>query len=134
MLSCCGAFKRSNNPYTESIVKPCVSKNQKVSDSKISSLFGFDLEENAEKALKQWKKVTMNWKRNLCTCARKKNNSFEITVIIFKLYKNANLLFKKDFKIAELLTKISFLFYFRGCPQNVKEKKTNKTSEVYVQE
>ena len=25
----CGAFERSNNPYIESIVEPCVSKNQK---------------------------------------------------------------------------------------------------------
>ena len=28
MLSC-GALKRSNNPYIESTVEPCVSKNQK---------------------------------------------------------------------------------------------------------
>ena len=44
MLSCCGALERSNNPYTESIVESCVSK--------ISSLLGFDWEENAEKELK----------------------------------------------------------------------------------
>ena len=25
----CGALERSNNPYIESIVEPCVSKNQK---------------------------------------------------------------------------------------------------------
>ena len=25
----CGALDRSNNPYMESIVEPCVSKNQK---------------------------------------------------------------------------------------------------------
>ena len=28
MLSC-GALERNNKPYTESIVEPCVSKNQK---------------------------------------------------------------------------------------------------------
>ena len=38
---------------------------------------------------------------------REKLSSFEIIVIIFKAYKNVNLQFKKDFKSAELLTKIS---------------------------
>ena len=36
----CGAFERSKNPYIESNVEPCVSKNQKE-----ISLCGFDWEE-----------------------------------------------------------------------------------------
>ena len=28
-MTSCGALERSNNPYMESIVEPCVSKNQK---------------------------------------------------------------------------------------------------------
>ena len=40
----------------------------------------------------------------------KKNNSFEIHVIILRYIKNVNLPFKKDFKFAELLTKTSFSF------------------------
>ena len=47
MLSC-GALDTSSNPYIESIVEPCVSKNQKG-----SSLYGFDWKENAEKGLRQ---------------------------------------------------------------------------------
>ena len=38
----------------------------------------------------------------------KKNNSFEIHVIILWYIKNVNLPFIKDFKLAELLTKTSF--------------------------
>ena len=43
---------------------------------------------------------------------REKINSFEITVIIFRHIRNVNLLFKKNFKSAELLTKTSFSLYF----------------------
>ena len=32
--------------------------------------------------------------------------------------RNVNLPFKKDFKIAELLSKISFFLYFRDRPKN----------------
>ena len=39
---------------------------------------------------------------------KKKNNSFEIHVIILRYMKNVNLPFKNDFKFAELLTKTSF--------------------------
>ena len=49
---------------------------------------------------------------------REKINNFEITVIIFKAYKNVNLQFKKDFKTVELLTKTSFFLYFRDCTKN----------------
>ena len=48
----------------------------------------------------------------------KKNNSFEIHVIILRYIKNVNLPFKKDFKFAELLTKTSFFLYFRDRPEN----------------
>ena len=42
-------------------------------------------------------------------CGREeKNNSFEIHVIILSYIKNVNLPFKKDFKLAECLTKTSF--------------------------
>ena len=43
MLSC-GALERSNNPYIESTVESCVSKDQKE-----ISLSGFDWEEDLEK-------------------------------------------------------------------------------------
>ena len=48
----------------------------------------------------------------------KKNNGFEIVIIILRTIRNVNLLFKKDFKIAELLTKTSFFLYFRDRPKN----------------
>ena len=48
----------------------------------------------------------------------KKNNSFEIHVIILRYIKNVNLPFKKDFKFAELLNKRSFFLYFRDRPEN----------------
>ena len=46
----------------------------------------------------------------VCVCVREreKNKSFEIHVIILRYIRNVNL--KKDFKYAELLTKISFSF------------------------
>ena len=48
----------------------------------------------------------------------KKNNSFEIHVIILRYIRNANLPFKNDFKFTELLTKTSFFLYFRYPPKN----------------
>ena len=51
----CGALERSNNPYTEQIVEPCVSKNQR---KRWSSLYGSDWEKNPEKGLRQCKKVS----------------------------------------------------------------------------
>ena len=44
----------------------------------------------------------------VCVCEREKNKSFEIHVIILRYIRNVKL--KKDFKFAELLTKISFSF------------------------
>ena len=53
----------------------------------------------------------------------KKINSFEITVIIFKAYKNVNFLFKKYFKSAEHLTKTSSFLYFRDRLKSGEESK-----------
>ena len=63
----------------------------------------FDCEENTDKGLRQWQKISMSWKQNLCICVcgrEKRINSFEMIVIIFKPYKNLNLQFKIDFKSA----------------------------------
>ena len=54
----------------------------------------------------------------VCMCVRKKINSFEIHVIIFRYIKNVNRPFKKDFKFVELITKSSFFLYFRDRPKN----------------
>ena len=48
----------------------------------------------------------------------KKNNSFEIHVIILRYKGNINLPFKNDIKFVELLTKILFFLYFRDRPKN----------------
>ena len=71
---------------------------------------------------------------------REKINSFEITVIIFRHIRNVNLLFKKNFKSAELLTKTSFFLYFRDRPKNDEGNKEDVesicprvTKHIYVQ-
>ena len=61
----------------------------------------------------------------------KKNNSFEIHVIILKYIKNVNLPSKKDFKFAEFLTKTSSSLYFRERPENGKGNK-QKRRRKYV--
>ena len=94
MLSC-GALEWSNNPYIESIVEPCVSKNEK-------GIFAMSTE-NPEKGLRQWKKVSLTWKRNLCVC------ELEIKKQFFKVKKCKSPI-QKGFKFAELLTKTSFFF------------------------
>ena len=57
----------------------------------------------------------------MCICVREKNNSFEIHVIILRYIRNLNLSFKKDFKFAELFTKISFSFTLEIVLEMVKE-------------
>ena len=62
---------------------------------------------------------------------------------IRKVFKKFNLLFKKNFKTAELLTKASFFLYFRDRPKNGERNKqrsrrkytrqSNKTSKNYEQ-
>ena len=59
-------------------------------------------------------------------CVWEKKNSFEIHVIILRYMRNVNLPFKKDFKIAELLSKISFFLYFRDRPKNDEGNKQRK--------
>ena len=53
----------------------------------------------------------------LCV-GEKKNNSFEIIVILLRYIRNVNFLLVRDFKIAELLTKTPFFLYFRDRPKN----------------
>ena len=60
----------------------------------------------------------------LCV-GEKKNNSFEIAVIILRYIINDNK-FKNDFKIAELLTKTSFFLYFRDQLKNGEENKQKR--------
>ena len=50
----------------------------------------------------------------------KKKSNFGINAIIFKA---SSTLFKKDIKIAELLTKTSFFLYFRDRPKITNEAK-----------
>ena len=59
----------------------------------------------------------------VCMCVREKKIIFEIHVIILRYIRNVNLLFKKDFKFAERLTKTSFFIYFRDSPKNSKGNK-----------
>ena len=75
MLSC-GALERSSNPYIESGVKPCVSKNQK-------GIFAmwFNWNENPEKRLRQWKKNIPEPKVELLCYVRER----EKTTIFFKV-------------------------------------------------
>ena len=61
--------------------------------------------------------------RSKSVCVRV--NSFDISAISFKAL---ILLFKKDFKNAELLTKTYFFLYFRDIPRMA--KKAKETSKV----
>ena len=47
-----GALEKSNNPHIESVVEPCFSESE--------TDCGFDCEENPDKVLRQWKKVSMS--------------------------------------------------------------------------
>ena len=54
------------------------------------------------------KKLTQGLKAGfgyLCVWENKRFNTFKVTIIIFLGIRNVNLLFKKDFKSVELLTK-----------------------------
>ena len=67
--------------------------------------------------------VSKNQKAIVCVCVcvreREKNKSFEIHVIILRYIRNVKL--KKDFKFAELLTKISFSFTLETVLKMVNE-------------
>ena len=109
-----GAFEKSNKSYIESILEAYVSKNQKgiltmwIWWERISW-------KNAEATEKSIHELKAEF---VCVCVCEKKNSFEIHVIILRYMRNVNLPFKKDFKIAELLSKISFFLYFRDRPKN----------------
>ena len=110
MLSC-GAHERSNNPYIESIVGPCFSNNQK---DIFAVWFWF------------WRKSWRGWgngKRHpraesgICVimCWRKKKQLWNFRNH-FKIFKKCkSLLFKRDFKIAEILSK-NILFFLLQRP------------------
>ena len=61
---------RSSNPYIESTVEPCVSKNQKG----IFAVWGVSLEENTEKALRQLKKYP-SAESEICACVKEKKKT-----------------------------------------------------------
>ena len=64
-------------------------------------------------------------------CEReKKNNRFEITVMIFRAYKKCKSPIQKEF-LKGLLTNMSFFLYFRDRPKNGEGKK-KETWEVYM--
>ena len=114
MLSC-DALEKSNNPYVESIVEPCVSKNQKA----IFAMWIW-LERKSGKRAEAMEKIMPELKAEFVVCVweRNKIKSFEVHVIILRCIRNVNLPIKKDFKFAELLTKTSFFLYFRDRPKN----------------
>ena len=100
----CGAPERSNNPYIESIVGSCFSNNQK----EIFALW-FWFWRKSWKRLRQWKKASMSRKRNLCTYLLEKKKLLWNFRNHFKIFKKCiSLLFKRDFKIAEILSKNIF--------------------------
>ena len=84
-------------------------------------LCGFEWEENPEKVLRQWKKVSMSWKRNLFICVfeGEKINNFEIIANIFKTYKKCkSSIQNRILKGQKILSKTSFYLYFRDTPKN----------------
>ena len=56
-----------------------------------SSLCGLDGTENPKIGLRQWKKVSMSRKQNLCMCVREKKTT------IFKVYKKCKSPIQKGF-------------------------------------
>ena len=80
----CGALGRRNNPYIESIVEPFVSKNQK----EIFAMWVW-LETESWKRAEAMKNSTHELKAKFVYLIlwERKISSFEITVIIFKVFK-----------------------------------------------
>ena len=94
MLSC-GALERSNNPYIESIVEPCVSKKRDLCH------VGLIVKEILKNAEPMEKRIHEQKAELVYLCVReKKNNSFEITVMILRYIRNVN--FSNSRKILEL--------------------------------
>ena len=107
MLSC-SALERSNNPYIESIVGPCFSKNQK----DIFNVWVWF-----------WRKLKKYpWgESGICVivCWREKNNSFEISVIILRYIRYVNHSYSiRILKLQSFLEKTSIFLFFRGRPKN----------------
>ena len=100
--------------HLESIVEPFVSKNQK----EIFAIWVW-LGRKSWKRVEAMEKSTHELKADFVYLIlwERKINSFEITVINFKYLRNVNLLLKKNFKSAELLTKGSFFLYIRDSPK-----------------
>ena len=93
MLSC-DALEKSNNPYLESNVEPCVSKNQK----EIFAMW-FWLGRKSWKSAEPMKKSIHELKAEFVYLMlwEKKINSLEITLIIFKVFKKCKSLIPKEF-------------------------------------
>ena len=106
MLSC-GALKRSNNPYIESIVETCVSKNQK----EIFAMLVWQGKKSWKRSEAIEKSIHGLKAEFVYLCVRVKNKQLWNYCNHFQVMKIS--ISKKDLKIAELLTKTYFLFYFR---------------------
>ena len=78
----------------------------------------------AVEELRQWKKVFMSWKRNLCVCVcdTEKNNNFETTVVIFKA--------QKKWKSTELLTIHPFFFTLEIDLKTAKKTKKGDVESI----
>ena len=66
----------------------------------------------------------------VCVCVRERKKLIALISLqsFLRHIRNVNLLFKQDFRSAELLTKTSFSLYFRDLPKMAKE--TKDTSKV----
>ena len=106
-MLCCGALEKSNNPNIESIVEPCVSRNQKEIFAMWVWLGRKSLKRAEAKSIHELKLEFV-----YLILREKKINSLEITAITFKVFKKCKSLIQKKFKSAELLTKASLFLYF----------------------
>ena len=87
---------------------------------KRSSLCGFDFDRNPEKGWGNEKKVHEQKAEFVYLRLReKKNNSFEISVIILGYIRNVDLSYsKRILKLQNFLKKASFFLYITGRPKN----------------
>ena len=98
-----------------------------------SSVCGFDWQKILKNGWGNGKKYPWG-ESGICAflCEREKNNSFEITVIIFRAYKKCKSPVQKEF-LKGLLTKTSSFLYFRDRAKNGEWNKGHVGS-IYVQE
>ena len=86
------AYERINNPYIESIVEPCASKNQK----EIFAMWVWLGRKSWKKAGAMEKSIhELKAEFVYLILREKKINSYEITVIIFKVFKKCKSLIQK---------------------------------------